>query len=121
MEYNTADDEFEVGEPCIYHVGVYLTDRAYGGPEEGGWWYDCGELVTDAHFYEEVGAELLPKAFLDAKEAYDTANKWQIILDKTVNVGRHPKSSVLSRGIYETIVMETFLPHHFPSQRPYYE
>ena len=24
---------------------VYLIDRAYGGPEEGGWWYDTGERV----------------------------------------------------------------------------
>lgn len=32
--------------PChwgIYYVNVYEADRAYGGPEEGGWWYDIGE------------------------------------------------------------------------------
>lgn len=26
-------------------VAVYTSVRAYGGPEEGGWWYTCGELV----------------------------------------------------------------------------
>ena len=31
-----------------WSVGVYETDRAYGGPEEGGWWYDCGNMVD--HF-----------------------------------------------------------------------
>ena len=25
-------------------VNVYKTGRAYGGAEEGGWWYDYGEL-----------------------------------------------------------------------------
>ena len=25
---------------------VYETDRRYGGPEEGGWWYDDGVLIS---------------------------------------------------------------------------
>ena len=28
-----------------YVVAFYAVDRAYGGPEEGGWWFDTGELV----------------------------------------------------------------------------
>lgn len=35
MEYNG---------PVEHAVVRYATDRAYGGPEEGGWWYDVGEL-----------------------------------------------------------------------------
>ena len=27
-----------------FYIGVYLANRAFGGNEEGGWWYDCGEL-----------------------------------------------------------------------------
>lgn len=27
-------------------LAVYEIDRAYGGSEEGGWWYDCGRLVA---------------------------------------------------------------------------
>lgn len=27
--------------------GVYARDRNYGGPEEGGWWYDSYELLDD--------------------------------------------------------------------------
>ncbi len=43
----------ECGSPAEYvgdrkarwcTVAVYLVDRAYGGPEEGGWWYDQGSL-----------------------------------------------------------------------------
>jgi hypothetical protein len=28
-----------------YFVTVYEIDRCYGGPEEGGWWYDAGEPI----------------------------------------------------------------------------
>ena len=28
-----------------WSVGVYQRGREYGGPEEGGWWYDSGPLV----------------------------------------------------------------------------
>jgi hypothetical protein len=27
-------------------VNVYLVSRVYGGPEEGGWWYDSGEPLA---------------------------------------------------------------------------
>lgn len=29
---------------CSWFANVYEVDRAYGGPEEGGWWYDTGEI-----------------------------------------------------------------------------
>jgi hypothetical protein len=29
----------------MLYVAVYSTNRAFGGPEEGGWWYDCGYPV----------------------------------------------------------------------------
>lgn len=31
-----------VAKPTLWHVNVYERDREYGGPEEGGWWYDTG-------------------------------------------------------------------------------
>lgn len=124
MEYNIEDEDFEENSERrlpIYFVGVYLTDRVYGGPEEGGWWYDCGELVTEPSFYEGLEVKALPEAFLTIEEAYHSANKIQESLDKTVNVGRRPKSSVLSEGEYEALVMEGSLPNHYPERRPFYE
>ena len=29
-----------------FHLNEYRTNRAYGGPEEGGWWYDTGSFVA---------------------------------------------------------------------------
>jgi|TARA_R110000796_G_scaffold214879_2_gene330865 hypothetical protein len=54
--------------PYDHHVNVYEVDRSYGGPEEGGWYYDTGTLVSDELFpdlasgiarAEEIKAELL--------------------------------------------------------------
>jgi hypothetical protein len=28
------------------YLNTYLVHQAYGGPEEGGWWYECGEPVN---------------------------------------------------------------------------
>jgi len=36
-----------------YTVAVYICDRAYGGPEEGGWWYDCG-VPSEGQYYAKV-------------------------------------------------------------------
>lgn len=119
--WDTALEPTEVIPPdCLYWVGVYLVDRAYGGPEEGGWYYDCGELVTDRSFYEGH-SDYLPRTFLDEKQAHafaKTIDKW---LEESHNVGRREISSVLSEGRYYAMVMEGILPHHYPERKPHYE
>ncbi len=39
----------------IKYANAYLTDRLYGGPEEGGWYYTVGEPVMSLPFvaYDE--------------------------------------------------------------------
>jgi hypothetical protein len=34
----------------VKYANAYLTDRLYGGPEEGGWYYDVGEPVMSLPF-----------------------------------------------------------------------
>mgnify|MGYP003400567908 FL=1 len=29
----------------MYFISEYQVDRCYGGPEEGGWWYDWNDFV----------------------------------------------------------------------------
>ena len=50
--------------PTLYVVARYYEDRAYGGPEEGGWWYTYGEL------------EKVVLATRDEDKAYDAA--WRL-------------------------------------------
>ena len=42
-----------------YFVNVYRTERAYGGPEEGGWWYNKGEYLGSYGMYAEGRANLV--------------------------------------------------------------
>ena len=87
-------------------VNVYLTDRAYGGPEEGGWGYDYGlpELGI-ACFSDEEADEIL-------QEMRAVCDMW--------NEGRRPVSSVLSDGIFWATI-EDDKPKPWPEERPHYE
>lgn len=92
-----------------YSVAVYLCNRAYGGPEEGGWWYNYGELHK------------LVRVFTNGEAAYMFANRMNTVLDRFMNKGRHPLSSILCQGRYYAEVYEGMPPQHYPQTRPYYE
>lgn len=101
-------------QPKFYTVAVYMEDRAYGGPEEGGWYYDCAELCM-----EPEAAQYL-RGFKDEGEAYTYAIDLHNILSKW-NEGRPSTSSVLSEGRYAAIVSEGMPKPHYPETTPRYE
>lgn len=84
-------------------VAVYETDRAYGGPEEGGWWYDVGGLVEHAKI----------RFFDRYQDAYDYAQElWAYCLEENKDRG---DVKLVVRGFTEQ------LPDtHYPKTRPYY-
>jgi len=95
-----------------YTVAVYLCDRAYGGPEEGGWWYDCG-VPSDEHARFTRGFKRESDAIKYARKLNDThAEKW--------NEDRRDISSVLSEGQFYAEVHEGN-PAPYPKIRPHYE
>ena len=50
-DYN--EDGENIGEPQdgeVVYFSVYEVTRHYGGPEEGGWWYDLTRLVVTMPF-----------------------------------------------------------------------
>jgi hypothetical protein len=89
--YNTkwkADylEEFSNG----YFVNVYEVDRHYGGPEEGGWWFDAGHVVHSFHLINRTEAEslieLLRQQFTDTGERYSMAARYddyRVVLEAT--------------------------------------
>jgi hypothetical protein len=90
-------------------VATYLVDRAYGGPEEGGWWYRRGELIAvDGTFFRDDSA----KRFRDLIQSQ---------LDRTENQDRPPIGSVCSIGVYEALIYKGRAPKGFPARRPGYE
>jgi hypothetical protein len=115
-EFTLVPDEFE-GAPIddrIYSVATYLCDRAFGGPEEGGWYYDCGEPIAN----RDVPMPVFVEGKKEAIRKRDEMKK--LIAASGINEGRYEKSSVLSQGIYEAHYCLGF-PMHFPLERPRYE
>lgn len=92
--------------PRVY-CNVYLWDKAYGGAEEGGWWYDTYTPVPEQcrqHATEEQAAQHL-----------ETVIAWA----QAENAERYEPSSVLSEGHY-VARLEAWPAEDIPAQRPQY-
>lgn len=95
-------------------VAIFELDRAYGGPEEGGWWYGVGELKRTVATFPEKG------------QAYEYSRRFNRTLAyrREKKRGRHyrfPLSSVAySGGHYEAQVWKE-RPYSYPEHRPQYE
>jgi hypothetical protein len=93
----------------IYIAGVYRIDKAYGGPEEGGWWYDTGELVRPCRIFHNE----------------ETAYRYSQRMNKLLNWRQRkmrPVSSMAYTG--DRMVCEVYddkLPDHYPEYTPHYE
>lgn len=86
-----------------WYVAVYETGRAYGGPEEGGWWYSVGWLVEHAKI----------KFFDRYQDAYDYSQElWAYCLEENKDRG---DVRLAPRGFTEQMP-----DTHFPKTRPYY-
>ena len=114
-----APETPDVGESGLWWVAVYLKDRIYGGPEEGGWYFDRGALVTDPAIYATL--QVSPAAFASQAEADLHADRMRAGL-AALNKGRRPTWSVLSEGIYEVEAIQAdTLPRYYPEYRQTYE
>ena len=78
-------------EGAVLYINVYVVDRAYGGPEEGGWYYTYYQS-------EEVVPVLAPEGEDIFEYAKKELAKWR---ERYSNEGRRPISSSLSEGEYE--------------------
>jgi hypothetical protein len=92
-------------QPIVY-VNVYMHDRAYGGPEEGGWSYDTHDPVLS-----------VPVARADVG---DVERACRLQYEQTLNAGRRPVYSVLSEGRY-VVEVEARPASAKPERRPRYE
>ena len=86
-------------------ANVYEIDRAWGGPEEGGWWYDCAVPVKSARVFDDNLFEV--EAALKAWCAEQ-------------NEGSPDIGSVLSEGEY-VVRLESSPAKAWPEHRPHYE
>ena len=100
----------------MHSVAIYLVQRLYGGPEEGGWYFDAGELCS----VDELTASGTTFSTGDKDRAVRMAAEVQAHLDRDWNVGDHarPLGSVLSAGRYVAHVHDGWPPLAFPAERP---
>lgn len=95
--------EYNFVIPC--YISVMMEDMAYGGPEEGGWWYTTVHRV-ESHFCQNI--TVLKKVLERVIKEYN-------------NAGRPEISSVISRGRFKTILSYDPQPLCDPPYRPHYE
>ena len=116
--YEPEADEPEA-EPDHGHfvLAFYELDRAYGGSEEGGWWYDMGELQRVWRVCKSR-----EKAYALARHANDWLARLNRIRRRSRGGYRADLGSVCySGGAYGCYVFEGTAPASFPQRRPYYE
>jgi hypothetical protein len=119
---------FEKAEPC--YVSIYRHQRCYGGPEEGGWWYDGYELEGGVPFASRTAAEnyLAKKQEEIAQRNRDEApirDRALALLpdEESAYCGEGYIPKVWSDGGKITILIETILGEQDNSRspRPHYE
>jgi len=94
-------------------VGIYMVDRAFGGHEEGGWYYDTGVLFKD---FEPI----ICRGNEEARAAHAKCEAY--IAEHKMNDGRHDPNSVLCEGWYASWAFSgDAAPDHFPAVKPRYE
>lgn len=93
----------------MWHVNVYELDRAYGGPEEGGWWYNTGELVQTVPVWS------------DAWSDDDIEKLCELLGNQYPKEGDRSIGSVLYAGGAHAIVVEPHEGKSWPQERPRYE
>lgn len=99
----------------IVSVAIYEVDRAYGGPEEGGWYYTAVPSDEFAIHTKIFKANDVDGIDAHREELSALANKIN-----TDEQRKHP-SSVLSNGDYLAVGTREGYPSAYPESRPHYE
>ena len=94
-------------QPEWFSVAIYEVSRAYGGAEEGGWYYDEGSRINET-----------VRTFRNTPEGLEEADKYIDALHATqfpMRATRYGDVSHSSRTASEDLPAT-----HFPQRRPHY-
>lgn len=85
-----------------WFVSLYRTSRAYGGPEEGGWWYGTGEPLKSQAFATRGEAERFRAKYDEEVAAWKKRHTWPGDDKLMVRIERqHPREWPQYRPRYE--------------------
>lgn len=88
------------------YVNAYLVERNYGGPEEGGWWYDSGTPIASVPVENDQEADKVKLMLQELFEGHYPTKKTR----HSVNGGEDLE-----------IVHEEHFAVAYPTERPHYE
>lgn len=92
-----------------FYINTYHVTRHYGGPEEGGWWFDRGE---PAGSLGPCNSPTLAHKVAELLRAYEWSN----------GATTDERYSMAPRTAYDTLVMvEEHPAKQFPEEYPRYE
>jgi hypothetical protein len=97
-----------------FYVHKHVVTLLYGGPEEGGWWYDAGTPTADWQ----------PLKFEDEEKAYAKCRELNASeRERAKRDEDYDYTSVLSyrSNHYGYSVTESSIPQSYPETRPHYE
>ena len=109
-----------------WYVNVYSVGDAYGGPEEGGWWYSVGEFLESKGQFSTKPAAEEYKAQVEANvEQTGTYNMGNGPHDG-VGPDGEPDDAYLTRGgtwgeEKIKVLVQSYPGRNFPQERPFYE
>ena len=100
------EDEHDFAEPQPTHVAAYIVTQSYGGPEEGGWWYDEGTVlaalpIPDMHGKSDSEREVIMRTMVQLLKRY--CERWT---DRDEKLNIHKTCG---------------FPQNYPTTRPHYE
>lgn len=101
MPIYDEQDEAKRDPNAVRYVNVFAVTRTYGGPEEGGWWFDEGEPVASVPVTSEEEQEAAIKRL------------------ETLFPNTGKRHSVLG-GDDHVIYVEDEFAQIFPAERPRY-
>lgn len=109
---------YSLGEAKLYYIHKHRVSLQYGGPEEGGCWYDTGvpDKDWDTNPYQQ--------GFVDEEAAYEVCRalngKEKERAKKEEDYEYHSvlayRSNHFSYSVHDTPIME-----EYPKERPHYE
>lgn len=97
-------------------VAIHELDRIYGGPEEGGWWFDCGVPARERELAKYC------RVFRSEAKAKRYARRLREGVIARLN-DQAPKSLgslTYDGGIFGAFVQKGEQPRHWPRFRPRY-
>lgn len=105
--------ETELFDDGYRHINRYFVESVYGGPEEGGWWYDHYTPVASSPRFEMGSQEYL--------DALEQAREWEATeLDRKRQFGERGRTSVI--GTADPVVLvESHVAAVYPTVTPHYE